>query len=571
MKRLILITIFAGMLFSGSVLAQTWYPNVNTSGVSNAWNIGSIGDGLNNVDKLVNLSSSTTIMKNVFYSFRLSQVRIGTGSYTWFSGLETTSSSCYHSSSSGNRYCQFEYDVIGKNLYVYIDLYTDGRYELYAYWGSGETGISNSQIWFRIDYDLNGTDGSWQGIDDIYETASIVSGDYRNWTGNESENEIIFTPFSLVTNEDIENNAFFRIFDYSSTGPGNMFGSIVFPPWETTSWNTETAIRTMRWTSDYDDFNGVPLIDPTDQIQRVQTGTSGHQPAAYQADLFDHDKVVYIGLEMHPTWDDCGFQGQIYQKPNGRSLNINLFVQNGTPRPDVNRVTSPQSGSNHGQTIKEALDDLTNNRWKETAMTGLTHNLGTGDLTPAQVYSLHELWRNQYLSSYSVHGNLKMEDNWNVDALVVNNRLDNATFGQFATGAMFDFSGWVATDFNDYRHEGSIIPWGEIENEPCAPSFGTTCTTADQQIAALDFHGMNYLHEVAHNFEFRHVNNTNWVMDGVLRDNRHRWTTWHRNWYQKGPESWIKSGKYGNRDGWANTETFNQYFTGTSCSSANCP
>lgn len=174
-------------------------------------------------------------------------------------------------------------------------------------------------------------------------------------------------------------------------------------------------------------------------------------------------------------------------------------------------------------------------------------NGAVGNMTADQLHALMYAERNR---TGSVDPNNFRE--WIVDVLVVNNKWATAPN---ANGLMFDWHTYSSSTLNN-----------AFAREGCAIFNDGNPNLWDD---AWNFMGFAVSHEVGHAMNMHHhwvdnpsaTTNLNIMTDKWPFNFAMTWGTFQTLWYQRGPESWVKPGRYGARFS-GNRASFFEYFTG---------
>jgi hypothetical protein len=498
-------------LLAGNILAQ-WYPQIDNS----YWEVDYFGSGvISGVTKKVRTSSTTVVDKMVFYRVSLHGVRVNGQYYTTTADNEWTSTSSDYISYYGYH----NVDGISKRLGLQYHLHKDGKFRFQAFWTSYS--IDNTdQIILRVDYDLDGS------ADDIVEH-TMQENSVDQWFGPSNETTFSLGAFPQAWDAGIENNSPCRIADASS--PTTQFYATFWPyAYRPVDFNFNTYASDSR--------SLPPTTDPTVTLQTT------HDNANYQQYAYSgRDQVMYLTLNF-PDQTQCqycsylGIHGKVFQKPNGRSLRVYNYVMQGAWTPNLNQTVD------NGRSVSDALNDLTDNRWTLISKTGLPNPYGNV-MTRSQVHDFMLNSRDDAPNTYSTENRENFRD-WHVEVPIIDCFIEVNNGG--AWGVMFDHGG---DDNNDVSREGAVVSWRRCE-------YGGSGTYDDETTCLFTF-----IHEAGHCFNFQHTWSdcgTNFNSPACAANNRTimsygplhggctmTWGADNQNWYQQGPESWVKPGRYG--------------------------
>jgi hypothetical protein len=486
-----------------SSFSQQWYPTIDPS---THWQVGSFNNAaVRNVSKNVLTSATTSVSKYIFYNVALKHVLYNSTTYAFTKISESVIDADWEPEHLYNG----TYSIDGTPYIIDVSywFFPDGTFKIIANWdyNARPANFSDYKFVFEIDYDLDGSDG------DIFE--------YEwngKWMGQSSH--VSFFPGSLPNYEtnQIERNAFARCVD--ATSPSQQL-FVVFGPWN----STPTWIEC----KPYNESD--PVLQDIDRINYFQYSYAYH----------GKDQRMFVSLSQ--TSDVvAGIWSKVFQKPNGRSLRINTYVMEGAWVPDLNLIVD------NNTSVATALNVLTNSRWENSTKSNLPCPSGVGtEITTAQ---LHDFMFASRIVSPSIYTSSNRENfrDWYVDVCVVNKRIDYQ--GSYPYGMMFDMG------VNGCRSEASAMSWPECQTHPWGGQ------------RALMF---AYIHETGHCFNMQHTwSNCGFAYNQIWCDVANRtimsygpnfgsttmtWCTNNLNWYQNGPEPYVKSGKLG--EGWKTMES----------------
>lgn len=501
----------------------TYYPDVDKS---SHWTVGSFGNGeLYQVHKTIRTSASTTEDRCVFWSLKFLKLFDGINTY-----YTVTPSYEYTQQFDGfYKECAGWYNVNGTNWQIFISfrLWQSGYIDILASWSQNwPSNHYNFSFGFEADYDLAGAD------DDIVEYQKTQN-NVQQWYAPANAGWTPHFDGTLITSTTgpLDGNWLVRCVD--ATSPANQL-QLFFGSRFNSIFRHDFYLRTYASSSGtlQDVYN-----DTYNLYQQYAYGGRDQKMeiwvATYNSTL-SPDNLYYKSVS-----------GLLVQKPNGRSLNIQTYVMTGAATPNVYLTVD------NGRKVAHALNDLTNSHWTNYLQTNLPDPY-TGDMTWSQLHDFMTT-RRMYGPVYTCDAQNNMRD-WKVEMIVVNHRLTPA-----ATGVMFDYTSsdrlYPGADMNNVHREGAAISWPTCVGwHNLVPSW-----SADRFLAFV------FIHEMGHCFNMLHL----WsdcdedfdsdncqtakrtIMSyGPMRAGGSTTMTWsdnNRNWYQLGPESWVKPGRFGAR------------------------
>jgi len=533
---------------AGSARAAS-YPQINTGA---HWTTGSFANGtVYGLQKSIRTSSTASADRLVFNSIGLAGGLVD-GSYR---STFTSSNEAITTPSSTVKKVAGRYVIGGKTLDAEILLSKDGQFTLQYKWVSSGVGVN--QLFVVVDYDL------FDAADDIVECAQWIDdgidqdGDLlapiRQWRAYQNEFAVTFYPEGLYDAATIERNAFCRLAD-ARPAPEQLY-AVLWP-------HTSDAYQVELTFKEYTSSRTIPpTTDSTRTLQQIQEYGSErfHPAAAYQG----RDQLMWVTLTSDGTvgkW--FGISGQLFQKPSARPVKINLFVEQGAydPSPDVALPVF------NNRSFKHAMDDLTNSTWSITKKTGLPYTWQEGHgghivATDAQLHDFMLTARKVGPTTYSTANRNNFRD-WFVDIAVINMRHQIGAWGIMFDQSVPDHLATISTNGAD--REGVALIWPEIK--------GNLTSVSEQKRFFLSV----MTHEVGHVFGLQHswgncgfeydyrtcpvgtimtysdgahsADGTKWLGNGTMTwDATSPIDTRGKNleWFQHGPEAWVKPGRYG--------------------------
>lgn len=531
---------------------QYWYyPQVDQS---TYWGVGSWSNAtLSSATKQVKTDSTTTVTKDVFASVTLHGLRVN-GSYYTRSQLNVISEGT-QTIGVFRRYYGY-YDPSGTNyrLFFEINLHKDGMFRIQASWTTADSHVlppsSGSQIYVRVDYDL-GTGSSYR--DDLVEY-NDKSQSPHCWVGPASDCQVTYTASSPIDSQSIEYEPFCRIVDGSSAT--TQFSAVFWP-------YIDRPVKFYFMNGYNDNWAVPPSSSGTYPLQSVYTQT-GYQPYAYDSYNLTCDQVLYATLFPDATYGTYGVHGKVFQKGNSRSMRVYTYTMTGASAPNLSLVVDSN------RTAGDAFGEL--GKWQHSdSKTGISNPYGTL-ITSAELHNFLQNARSTTTSIYTTDNRTNFQD-WYVEFCSVNCRWDTdadgyldaserdvlattfdvvsnstGTIERSAAAAFWPaITGFYSNDttrilaflaahelghcFNFNHHWGSC-GWNY------QPTDSPPCTGYESLMT------YSYLEYSGANRPYQHVGNTSmhWYGSGAHGEG---YSDTPLEFYQKGPESWVKSGKMG--------------------------
>lgn len=505
MKNKFILLCFLILVIPG--WAESFYPKVDTS---TGWSVLGYSDGaLSGVKKRVlNNSSGSYTDKTVFNKWSFEGVKLNGVYYTKSQITFDPPVSGYSSSGQYHYYYNYFY-VNSSRMYVVYYLYYTGEFKtlVYNYDSSVNSGL---EVFWRVDYDLDGYNG------DMFEDAVNKSGKMV-LDANFGEGQT-YHPAQPVFNEDtIENNWFGRAFDGSSQG--SAFGAVFW-------WTRQNALMVYRKAYASDEGQLPPSVNVFTEIQDVSFDNQSYPDYAYSG----RDQMIWVKASVASA-SSFGFGGKVFQKPNGRPVNLKVNIMTGGYVPDLNYVVD------NNRSVADVLDDLTGGSWTSSNNVGLSNPYGS-DMTKAELHAF--MLANRSLSD----ADREEVTSWRVDVNIV-----YAKSSEYPTayGLLFDYG---SGDFNYTEREGVAVFYKTIAD--------TLPVINDRKKMTL----YTLIHEVGHAFNFNHSWSTcgssyatcsnGSIMSysfnpsgGTMGDTTMSFDSSVVNFYQNAPEGWVKPGRYG--------------------------
>jgi|GEM_PF-3906712 len=398
------------------------------------------------------------------------------------------------------------------------------------------------RAYLRLDYDINGH------TNDTHQFVNNWSA-VHYWDAHAVEHTRGFGSSPLYGSS-IERNAWCRLAD-AGDPQTQMF--VILHPSGTTVPGVNITFKA--YTSNE---TTPPAYNPYNTIQSVSS--DAQQPGSYPTT--GSDQVVYLGLQLNSSGTNTysvTAGGKLFIRPGGRPLKINFYAQTGTANPNTNTVVALN------RTFETAISDLTNDR---NIYNFFTNQSGAqGDtcswnnqlmcLTSAQI---HQLMLEKRAVNSGVVYSQDSRDNfrdYTIDFLTVNNDWG----GGNATGLFFDhnLTAQGGHDTNNVRSEGAVAFYPRMASAWPADGLFPGASTAQ----LLSF---NALHEIAHVIGAHHqwarcdpnvgtsyygtcqnsrvVNERHTLEEPNIAGTNMLFNPQFIQWYQQGPESWIKPGLY---------------------------
>src|SRR3989339_433425 len=232
---------------------------------------------------------------------------------------------------------------------------------------------------------------------------------------------------------------------------------------------------------------------------------------------------------------------QLYQTPI--ELTMKNIDDNDIRLPPENYINNTET---HDRSIKTVLDDLTNKTWYEAfrKVNIIDDNPDKPYITKAQLHGWI-LSSGRQIAGNPIYQEESKENftDWPIEIMIINRRMDLGSDPSGSTkGIMFD--NLISSSDNNWnlvQREGCAVLWYAIKNE-------TVYYNSDDERKRGAM--LIYLHEIGHCIQFKHA----FSLFGITIEERYIYN-WRSNnviynwdavdFYQNGPESWVKPGKYG--------------------------
>ncbi len=415
----------------------------------------------------------------------------------------------------GTRWLQsyFSYnclDGIKREMYVHYSFTPSGYFYFGVNW-LHDPGNTASFAKFKIDYDIETYDDNIVDFVDYSWGRDQYRASAIEFLQNYSDVEA-FEP------NEIQKNVSARF--TKATSPEQQIGFVLLM-----NLNIPYSLTVLRY----------PATNDTRTGKTIQTVSgSGEGSYAYSGT----DQVAWVTLRENP--DRLGkfeISGQAFVRPNARPIKLYVNIQKGLSSVDFTQLIGG------GNTLRDALNSLTHSKWESITTTDLDNPHSV--MTDAQ---LHEFMMNnrEHNGIYSNRGEFTK--------YLAEINIVNAEYGPKRNwwGVMFD----DGSDGNSAHREGSAILYKSIEK-----SY-TSLSDRNETVAWA------FAHELGHHFNFSHqmsgCGGTDCTQSGdvptimgyslgetfsgskVLHNNcTGEYNSPVIDFYQNGPESWVKSGRFG--------------------------
>ncbi len=416
----------------------------------------------------------------------------------------------------GYRYVQWLYsyysvdchDGITREMYVEYLFYASGDFSFKVQW-TNDPGNTAGYAKFKVDYDI---DGAADNIVDYVNYGSTVP----QYTAQATEHWLNANDLEKFQENAIEVSTIARF--TKAVSPEQQVGFVFLQTAETP------------YTLTFKKYPG-KTDNPDNSVSMQSVGSSTSNSYAYSGS----DQVVWVRLNENPDrMGSFAIKGKTFVRPNARPMKLYVNMQSGLSAINF----SQQIGG--GKTLSDAINSLTNSKWEQVTTTGINNPYGSS-ITKAQ---LHEFMLNAR-STNGVYNNRNETSKYIAEANIVNSTyFDNASWH----GVMFDD---VSSGNQTYR-EGFAILYKKIDD---ALSYQSEI---NEQVAKT------FAHELGHVFNFSHgmsgCNGTGcsgsevptlmsyctYISSKRLNNTcTGEYNTPAIDFYQNGPESWVKSGRFG--------------------------
>ncbi|OGJ87617.1 MAG: hypothetical protein A2268_04220 [Candidatus Raymondbacteria bacterium RifOxyA12_full_50_37] len=524
--------VFAILLVATCPMKAENYPAID---VSSHWSVGSYNYGeVKNIKKTVQYDASlySKVEEDVFRYIMLKGVTIGTNTYD-----NLNMQALYKTATENNDYKQIRgtYSVAGYLFDYYFIFYKNGKFEVQIKWVTNYP-ASACKFYFKISYCL-------AGMPNIIEFVEQDERGLKYYYGPEYE---IFKSFSGETEEndnDIEKNIFCRVF--TSDVPTKQFGAVFWQLYQTPIELTMKNIddNDIRLPPENYINNTLKLQEVFKQTQNVYSTTMVNYP---QYARCGNNQMCWITLKDGVNKPNYGFAGRLFKKPKGRPLRLYNYVMSDVPQDIPNFTLTINKVETHDRSIKTVLDDLTNKTWYEAfrKVNIIDDNPDKPYITKAQLHGWI-LSSGRQIAGNPIYQEESKENftDWPIEIMIINRRMDLGSDPSGSTkGIMFD--NLISSSDNNWnlvQREGCAVLWYAIKNE-------TVYYNSDDERKRGAM--LIYLHEIGHCIQFKHA----FSLFGITIEERYIYN-WRSNnviynwdavdFYQNGPESWVKPGKYG--------------------------
>jgi len=516
-------------LVSAQTNPSTWYPKIDAS----LWTLGSFQDGtITGAQKgIIPLAGQPSAQTLFFASIRLTAASINNVNYVRNQVIAVSHVSNNYSQSLERR---VDYTIGPWTVRTLFTFLNDGRLLVQnSFIGTQPT---SSRLWIRFDPDINGL---WNDIVEYVEP----KGGTENWRAPAVEYQRAYNPMADVIPSAYERTAYCRVVDAGSTNAGTQLFMAFMQM--NAQYHPQINFVSKVWTSADEAGTAMPAPNTAVTLQQTNAAIGTYDRAAWVGS----DQVLYAGINRSSggTYD---LEVKVYRKPNGRSLQINIFTNSANP-PLSNWATLPVAPGGSGRSANDAFNDITLGRWQLNNYPGMVNNV-TGDMTVDQMHALMYSERSR-VGSPLVSRSFQ---DWYVDALILNCRWS----GVAADGLMFDWPGGSGIAANNAIAREAVAIFYE--------GTGIWGSPAD------NFLGLVIPHEVGHALNMHHewADNPGSPTDVNIMapspvwppDYAMTWGQFQLSWVRAAPEGWVKPGRYGARGFTPRASSgFRTYYTGT--------